>query len=217
MTVHDRVQELLMSLAVDDIAEPDRVFAEQHLVACEQCRSDLDSLITLVPLLADLRQPAPADATPIEPSPLHRGRTGAAAIVAVAVLAVAASLVALILVTGGPDPAYRSEVRLSRSDSIAGGVVSFDELDDGVAVHLRMSGLREPPPGGMYEVWLENVGGAVISIGTFSATGTGDVSVTLHGAGRLADFQELIVTIEPDMIDPNRNGLVVVLTNLPRG
>ena len=227
MTIHDRVQELMMSLVVEDIADADRAFAEQHLRSCEQCRSDLDSLTAIVPVLADVGRAAPAPApamvaagasgatvTAIGSSP--RRRRGVRVAVA-ATLVAAASIVVLIVAIGGAERNHRSEVRLSRSDSITGGVVQFDELDDGVTVHLRMSGLREPPPGGMYEAWLEGIRGSVISVGSFSPTGTGDVSVTLHGAGHLADFDELIVTIEPDMVDPGRNGMFVVLTDLPSG
>lgn len=211
MTIHDRVQELMVSLVIDDISDTDRVLAEQHLFTCGQCQSDLDALTAIVPRLADVGRSGSAH---IQSVPRHRRRARAGV---AAVLAAAASVVVVLAVIAGSEPTRHSEVLLDRTDSIEGGFVRFGELDDGVTVHLRMSGLRQPPPGGMYEAWLDGAGGGVISVGSFSPTRTGDVSVTLHGAGHLADFEELIVTIEPDMVDPGRNGVLIVLTDLPRG
>ena len=218
MTIHDRVQELMMSLAVDEISSTDRELAEHHLTSCARCRAELDSFTALVPLLSQLEGPGPAHrprrgrpSRAVERQRRRRRRTWAGA--ATALLAVA--LLVSFLVIDRPTTEPRAEVRLTANGAFSDGIVRFEELDDGVIVQLRLSGLSELPPGGMYEAWLEVTAGGVMSLGSFSPNGTGEVSVTLHGAGHLADFGELIVTIEPDMADPALNGRPVVETDLP--
>lgn len=238
MTIHDRVQELVMSLAVDEVTDADRELAERHLMSCEQCRADLDSLASLLPLLPQFEDPVGAPetvgasddvATPgtvgsppgegappaVERTRRHRHRLRRRILGGVVAAVVAASLVVALLVLDRPATRHEPAVALSANGAIRGGDVWFEELDDGVIVHLRLTGLNDPPPGGMYEAWLELTAGGVMSVGSFSPDRTGDVSVTLHGAGHLADFAELMVTIEPDMVDPELNGTLVVVTDLP--
>ncbi len=218
MTIHDRVQELMMSLAVDEISSADRELAEHHLASCPACRAELDSFTALVPLLSRLeepgpgRRPAPGGSPRAVERPRRRHRR---ALVGVAAALLAAALLVSFLVIDRPATDHRAEVRLTANGTFRDGVVRFEELDDGVIVHLRLSGLRDLPPGGMYEAWLEVTAGGVMSVGSFSPNRAGNVSVTLHGAGHLADFGELIVTVEPDMADPDLNGRAVVETDLP--
>lgn len=215
-----------MSLLVDDIDDADREFAERHLATCEPCRRELDSLATVAPLLADLgatgrRQESAShgqDPAPGEPPPRRPARRTPAAVRRPRALTAAAAVIVagvLVLTTVRSEPAHLSEVRLGRTESIAGGVARFGDLSDGVTVQLRMSGVRQPPEGGMYEVWLERAHGGSVSVGSFSPAPPGEVSVTLHGAGHLDDFDALVVTMEPDMVDPTRNGESVVLTEVP--
>jgi hypothetical protein len=101
--------------------------------------------------------------------------------------AAVAAVVVLILVTAGGGGSARTYAGVVHARGASASV-----RQAGNTVQLRFVKLPAPPPGRIYQVWLQR-GGALHPTRTLFATGNGSVAV--HGS--LRGVQAVLVTAEP--------------------
>jgi Anti-sigma-K factor rskA len=140
----------------------------------------------------------------IAPPPKRRRRWWLLAPVAVAAAA------AFLLVGGGEAEHYE----------LVGGAaqVTATVRTTGVGreVTIDIERLRDPRPGGLYELWFVAPGGRRVSAGTFHPDDDGRGTVRLVGAADPEVYPGIRVSLEPADGDPRRQG-PDVLRAIPAG
>jgi anti-sigma-K factor RskA len=216
---HEEGRRLIATLLVDGLVPEDRRRLEHHLAGCSTCRQELDELTALAELLgtADLA-PEAFDAPSVEATPAGRddarpSRRRLAPLAIAGVAAVLTGVLVAVTVTTGPRPGTAA-VALDGTAGAVAGTASFQELDTGVGVALRVSGL-DRDRSGVYETWLTGQDGALVSLGTFEPAPEGETVLRLHGSGDLDHYRSLAITAEPNRTDPARNGPTVATATVP--
>jgi len=155
----------------------------------------------------------------------HRSGPSAVQVRRRVLVVAAAAALGLVLVTlvAGIGPFDRDHGRpsgdqvqlaLGGAGDAADGTATVRELDTGVGIDLRLSGLAHPGRG-TYETWMLRTDGSAVSVGTFEPAADGRADLRLHGTGDLHHYVGLLVTAEPDRDDPARNGPTVATASLP--
>lgn len=118
------------------------------------------------------------------------GRLGAGPLVAIALAGAGVVLLATgVLQRGGPDPIAAQVAGTNR-----GVHASLRRLDD--SAELVVTGMRQPPIGEVYEVWLGRSGHPLAPTDAlFTVTSGGRASVEVPGG--LRGVREVVVTSEP--------------------
>lgn len=196
---------------------------EQHLADCGQCQEQLAMMqraVQALPEAAPAHTAPPelkqrvmgvvrAEAEPSEtPVPKRRGRFARPAAIrprwALSGLAVAAAAaLAIALVSGGG-----SSVRTYTGTVSAPGATA-SVRQSGSSAQLQVASLPAPPPGRIYEVWLQRAGQPPVPAHALFATGTGSVTVP----GNLSGVRAVLVTAEPrpsGSSKPTRAPIIVV-------
>ncbi|MGH2875196.1 MAG: anti-sigma factor [Solirubrobacteraceae bacterium] len=206
--------------------EPDEALAfERHLEQCAVCRDELRAFEDVAHLLAVSPAPEPAPArlrkqvmrvVRQEPrataaiAPARRWRVpwqvragGAAAVLA----AIAAAVVITIGQTGGQP----TRIVAARVVGVSG---SARVRVTGQKGALIVRDLSQPPPGHVYEVWLQRRGAASpFPAGVlFSVTTTGNAQLALPESMR--DIGQVLVTPEPDGGSPVPTHSPVIIARL---
>jgi hypothetical protein len=195
---------------------------EAHMLACDECRREAAELQGL-PRLLD--RAAPAFALPVgledrvfaalpssnaRPSRARRrlrwgrGLAWAGGAVAVAVLAFA-------LVVALDDPAGSTVALRSTSGEAVDVTASVRVTPVGREVELDIGRLRDPRPGGLYELWFVAPDDTRrrpdrVSAGTFHPDKSGRGRVRLLAAADPKRYPRLSVTLQPASGDPRRIG-----------
>jgi hypothetical protein len=202
----------------------------EHLLTCASCREEVAALSLVVEALPT--SVAPAKAPPdlherilatvrseaevlraagphADEAPRAAGRWRARRLSFPAVgLAIAASaaVAAAIAMSGSSSGVRVTAAHLSAS--LPGASASLRQVDG--HAELVVSGMRQPPPGKIYEVWLKRGAGAPAPTDALfgvTSRGSGSASVpTLHGV------REVLVTSEPrgGSLHPTSQPVIVV-------
>jgi anti-sigma-K factor RskA len=191
----------------------------EHLAGCASCRAEVVELQPIVDLLGETAEPrvapralqarimssvrseaellhaagARADEPPaarrrgILSRPLWQPAAGAA-------LAAAVAVALVLALSGGPGSPVRSH-RAVLTSSVAGARVVL--VERGSRGELVLRGMRQPPRGQIFEMWLKRgAGGAPQATDAlFGVTRTGDATVNVPGG--LHGVTEILVTHEP--------------------
>ena len=210
---HDRCAEDLGAFALGALGELDSERVERHLVACTECRTELEWMRTAVDAL-------PGSVPQVQPSPQLRARVmdavraeaellnaaGAAADrparesrpllgwsgwrlggAAAALCAVAA--VAIVLAGGGGSTTRTVPAELAAS--LRGRATAALRIS-GTRAQLVVARLPAPPADHVDELWVEPAGGQPRPAGTFVVR-TGTVTLT----ARVRRGDTVLVTVEP--------------------
>jgi anti-sigma-K factor RskA len=197
---------------------------EQHLAGCDICRAEVDELRGLPELM---QRAAP----PVEVPPGLRERTFAAVeraagsrrgpllrLAAVAAALVVALVGGVVVSQSGGGRGEVIEVALAAQQGQAGrATAELRRVEDGVDVHMEVSGLAANPPGSVYECWFVGQGDTLeqpnrVSAGTFTVGASGRASLRMHSAADLGRFRVMGVTLERDGGDPRRTGEKVLVS-----
>jgi anti-sigma-K factor RskA len=215
---HDRWGGDAAAYALDALQEDEVRAFEEHLAGCERCQDELArfreavaDLPAAAPVLtpspelkrrvmasvaadAQARRDSPQASTQAEPQagPRPRRPTGLSSWrwprIAAGITAIAAALVVVGLLTLGGGSSTRTYVGVVHAAGASASVVRSGDRG-----HLRFSRMPVPPPGRIYQVWLQRRGGAPLPTRTLFAARTGSVSVK----GNLRGVQAVLVTAEP--------------------
>jgi anti-sigma-K factor RskA len=198
---------------------------EAHLEGCAACRDELEALTEVVPALAMAvpQHPAPkrlrrrvvravrqdagaaanAGTDTWVPRPWWRARAALGGLAAMAAVAVA---VAVITLGGGA----RTRIVQARVTGIGGRAEL--RLTDGHG-ELVVRRVAPPPPGDIYEVWLNAPRSAPAPAGVlFSVTSSGNADLALSVS--LRRVSQVLVTPEPDGGSPYPTHSPVILARL---
>jgi anti-sigma-K factor RskA len=216
-SAHDRWHGDAAAYALHALEQDEARAFEEHLAECPRCQAELESFretVAALPAAAPARTPAPelkqrvmagvaADAParagaredsaragrarprPGQPGGLSSWRRPQ---IAVAVAAVAAALVVVGLLTLGGGSSTRTFTGLVHAPGASASV-----LRSGDSGRLRFSRMPAPPPGRLYQVWLQRRGAAPQPTSTLFTARTGSVAVN----GNLRGVQKVLVTAEP--------------------
>lgn len=211
--------------ALDDEDERD---VTAHLAECDACRA-VERRLAELPALLDLAHtprtaPGPEQLPAgLEAAMLDRlgpragrrrdrvdrgGRLGVAAVGGLAGAAVMAALLAATVGLGGPGGRAGDLVALtpsSAADAASRATADLRPDAGGVTVELVADGLRPTSGTEVYEVWFVNDQGRV-SAGTFTVGPDRRVRARLTSAARPGAYARVGITLEPDGLDPSRNG-----------
>lgn len=215
---HDRWDGDAAAYALDALEEDEVRAFEEHLAGCERCQAELPRFreaVADLPAAAPVLRPAPelkrrvmasvaADDQARRDSPEASAQSGRQAgprprrptglsswrwpRVAVGIAAVAAAFVVVGLLTLGGGNSTRTYAGVVHAAGASASVVR-----SGNKGQLRFSRMPVPPPGRIYQVWLQRRGGAPLPTRTLFAARTGSVSVK----GNLGGVQAVLVTAEP--------------------
>jgi len=202
-STHDRWDGDTAAYALHALEEHEVRAFEEHLAGCKRCQEELasfsDAIAALpdaVPVLTpapDLKQRVMASvaaetAAPARARPSRARRVSwARPQLAVAVAAVAAVLVVVGLTLGGGS-STRTYTGVVHAPGATAAV-----LRSGNSGRLRFTDMPAPPPGRIYQVWLERGSGTPQPTHTLFAARTGSVAVN----GNLRGVQAVLVTAEP--------------------
>jgi hypothetical protein len=120
------------------------------------------------------------------------------------VAAVAAALAAVGSLSSGDG---RPTIRLWGPTATA--TVQLKPTVSGTRVRLRATGLAPTRSDEVYEVWVIR-DGKRISAGTFSVGPSGKIDVELTTAARVGDRDQIDITHQPDVREPERPGRSVL-------
>jgi len=141
-------------------------------------------------------------------------RRSAGRAAAVGLIAVAA-LVAVFMFgpQGGSQPESDNTFALSGTTESpgAGGTASVGPAEAGWWIRLDLSGLAPAPAGSYYEGWVSD-GRRQVSVGTFHMRATGTVG--LWSGVPMAEYPELLVTLQEEGSGPAPSGIVVLTGHL---
>ncbi len=223
-TDHDELRALIGSLLLGGAPAGDEERLARHLTACLACRAELTELQGVVDLLAlaDPRHRGPAPPTSLKRQVLASGaathhrqrlRRRVLAIAAAAVLAGVAITGAVQLVRNGDNEKDQVALQLRAPGSASSGQAQLRQREADISIELDLRRLAPAVDSQTYEVWLVHDGGRV-SAGTFRPASDGAATLDLTVAGRVSQYDRIGVTIEPDDLDPARNGETVLTGRL---
>jgi anti-sigma-K factor RskA len=230
--VHARWEESLGAYALGALPDDESREVEEHLRDCAACRRELAELrvaVDALPATALLVEPPPElrrrimDVVESEAELLHAAGAGAdrprarrrgprawfprpvAATLAAAAVLGAGIGVGAALFTGGSGPGART-VEAQRTPSTT--TAAYLRLVDGRA-NLVVRGMPPPPPGRVYEVWVERPGaGAPTPAGAMFALRAGTVALPR----RIGHGERVLVTAEPRGGSPTPTSDPVIVT-----
>ena len=215
---HDRWDGDAAAYALHALEEDEVRAFEEHLAGCKRCQDELASFreaIADLPAAAPVLTPAPevkrrvmaivaADAHERTGSPEASARAGRRAGprsrrptglsswlrpgVAVGIAAVAAALVVVGLLTFSGGSSTRTYAGVVHAAGASASVVRSGDQGQ-----LRFSRMPAPPPGRIYQVWLQRGGSTPRPTRTLFAARNGSVAVK----GNLRGVQAVLVTAEP--------------------
>lgn len=209
--------DTLAAYAMDALTSEEVVAIGGHLQTCTQCQQEIASFRATVGLLpyglveaeppVDLREriisaaktgrPVPARA-PVSTTREHPMRWGW-------LRRFAPALMALTFVIGllfgrvwpaGPGTQPQPEGQVVTLSGQASGSGTVLIANDHTFVRLTISGLPQPAPGQVYQLWLLGRT-APISAGTFSANPDGSGQFELNGLAWSPEYNGIAITIEP--------------------
>jgi anti-sigma-K factor RskA len=217
MSAHERWDDAAASYLLGALPEPERAEFEAHLEGCPACREELEELrvaAEALPVAAPPMRPPPALKARImaevereaallqgarEPEERPRRRFAwprfAMPMPAVAALACAALLIGLgagALLFGGGSGGQT--LHFERSGGLTASASAELDVSDGRAV-LVARGLPQPPPGRVYQVWLQRAGQAPQPTAALF-TPRRDGSATAN-VGDVAGIDKVMVSSEP--------------------
>jgi anti-sigma-K factor RskA len=205
---HERFGADAAAYALDALEATEVRQFEEHLARCDACQRELAAMRAVVEALpaaapahaarpelkgrvmatvrADARQQAPGSKDRARRAVwrIARPRLAASAITAAAAAA-AALAIALVSGGGGSGRTFVGVV------SAPGASASVHE--SGSSAQLRVSRVPGPPPGRIYEVWLQRGAGTPEPTSALFSTGTGSVTLPSN----LRGVQAVLVTAEP--------------------
>ncbi|MEX0869641.1 MAG: zf-HC2 domain-containing protein [Nitriliruptoraceae bacterium] len=186
-----------------------------HLAGCEVCQGEVDTHLRYLQLLdrarMPLEEPEPAMRTRIlarvvrrRRAPLHiAAATAAAALAAVAIFSPVADRAPVVIPVAAEAPFE------------AAGDVRFVPAGDGFVVEVRLTDVDPLEEPAVYEAWLYEDSGRIVSIGL--ATPDGDLLDAAFTVTRPPnDFRAFWITAEPDAVSPSHDGPTVVRTGVPQ-
>jgi anti-sigma-K factor RskA len=202
---HDRWADDAAAYALGALPEGEVRAFEEHLAGCRHCQDELARLrdaVAVLPAAAPVLSPAPElkqrvmagvaaeEAASAGQAPRSRVGlwSGRRPQLAVAVAAVAAVLVVVGLLTLGGGSSTHTFTGVAHAPGATAAV-----LRSGSGARLRFSRMPTPPPGRIYQVWLQRPGGAPQPTRTLFAASTGSVALP----GNLRGVQTVLVTAEP--------------------
>jgi anti-sigma-K factor RskA len=218
VTVHDhsRFGDEVGAYLLGALEPDERVAFEHHLASCADCRLEVDELAVAVDalprsveqvappptlkasLMASVRREArgggmaPSRGARWREQVLRRPAFAAAAAVALLALGVGAGALVGALSRGGDE---QQVLRAQVDQALGPGAVAELVRTDGDAgAILRVSGMRQPPPGQVYEVWLRR-GKRVERSSLFDVARDGSGAAGIPE--RLDGVDEVLVTREP--------------------
>jgi anti-sigma-K factor RskA len=221
--IHEQWEREAAAYALGALDGPELRQFEEHLADCGQCRGQLammERAVQALPAAAPAKAPPPelkqrvmgavrAEAKPSEtPVAKQRGRFAPPAAIrprwALSGLAAAgAAALAIALVSGGG-----SRVRTYPGTVSAAGATATVR-QSGSSAQLEVARLPAPPPGRIYEVWLQRAGQPPVPAHAQFATGTGSVTVP----SSLRGVRAVLVTAEQrpsGSSTPTRPPIIVV-------
>jgi anti-sigma-K factor RskA len=215
-STHDRWDGDAAAYALHALEEDEARAFEEHLTGCRRCQDDLQSfreVVEALPAAAPRLTPAPelkqrvlagvhADAAPrsgspaapasVRERPRSRRPSGLSPLlrpqIAVAAAAAVAVLVVVGLLTLGSGSSTRTYAGVVHASGASASVVR-----SGNNGQLRFARMPAPPPGRIYQVWLQHGSGSPQPTRTLFATRTGSVAVR----GSLRGVRAVLVTAEP--------------------
>ena len=202
-----------------ELSPSERDTAVRHVRGCPECRDQLVETSALVAELREAGRYAPVDPAEVPPLRLHEatgvrepvverataevtkprhgwlaGRTAVAVMVGVVALAAG-----LVIGRAQPHPAPPARVALAAVGTLpstASGAAQMSGAGQQQTMNLSVSGLRTPPPGDHYEVWLlDTRTGRTLDVGRISTSATGVMSFPLP-ARELAGFDALDISLQ---------------------
>ena len=194
-----------------------------HLSTCAVCREEvaaLQSVAAALPAAAPQFSAPPALKRRVMWEVRHDARERAGAreratgaprrvlgmrvrvVPAMAAALAAALAIAIAISGGGGGP------RVVGAHVSASGASASVRLSGGHAF-LRISGMPQPPPGRVYELWLKRAGAPEATDALFTVTSRGDATVGVPGS--VAGVKALLVTAEPrgGSLAPTRAPVIV--------
>jgi anti-sigma-K factor RskA len=110
-----------------------------------------------------------------------------------------------------PQPVVQTIHLVGAGGSGASGTAVIRSTPGGKAIELTVRGLPPPPPGHFYTCWLVANDDTLqhqdrISVGSFTTSGTGPLTLRWETAADLARFPNLGVTLEPNNGNPLHQG-----------
>lgn len=228
---HERWSEDVAAYALGALDTAELRSFEEHLAGCEQCQNELAQMRAAAVKLPAAMPPATpppqlkqrvmtivraeaaqaaAAARPAD-APAHRRRrprvlqplSSRAGLALAGAAAIALVVVVVVLASGGATP-----VRTFAGVVHAPGA-SASVRESGSRAQLRVARLPAPPPGRIYEVWLQRKGSAPRPASVLFSTTSGSVPVHAN----LRGVQTLLVTAEPrpnGSPSPTRPPIIVV-------
>lgn len=220
---HDELKELLVAYALGAVPPDEMVEIRAHILECEECMAEADSLSDVASTLAFA---APAEGLPrgfadrvvgavrgeghsdfaVRPARARRWRLVEA--FAFAALLVVAGVLSLTLIDARSDAAYQRRVVAALVDSDQGLKLDGAEsqatiVPSGAESVFVAEGLADAPSDHVYQLWLMRGDCAasnptdctVVSAGTFAPR---DGIAVLHTSQPLQGFEDAAVTVEPD-------------------
>jgi len=223
-THHDELRALIGGVLLGGSPTGDEERLSSHLPTCAACREELAELQGVTDLLAlvDPRHREPAPPTSLKRQVLAAGasthhrqrlRHRVLAIAAAAVLVAVAITGAVQLSQHRDNERDRVAVPLRSAGSASSGQARLRQREAGISIELDLQRLAPAVGSQIYEVWLVHDGGRV-SAGTFRPASDGVAALDLTVAGRVSRYDRVGVTIEPDDLDPARNGDTVLTGRL---
>ena len=202
---HPGCGEDVAPYALGALSDADARRFEQHLVECELCRADLQSLRPVVETLpetpeqvdppADLRRRimAVVEEEAAARQPERRRAAWAQWLRPAPVLALACALLLAglgvgIALRGGGDATTLAPA------SAPEGVEAVLHVEDGSG-RLELHGMDQPPEGRVMQVWLMHDGRPVATDALFTPNRSGDASVAVPGD--LEGVERVLVSVEP--------------------
>ncbi len=231
--MHDRWDGDAAAYALHALEQDEARAFEEHLAGCRRCQDELESfrqVVAALPAAAPRLTPAPelklrvlagvgADAAPrsgspegapagVRERPRSRWRSGLSSLlrpqIAVTAAAVVAALVVVGLLTLGGGSSTQTYAGVVHASGASASVVR-----SGNNGRLRFSRMPAPPPGRIYQVWLQHRSGSPQPTRTLFAARTGSIAVQ----GNLRGVLAVLVTAEPrpnGSPKPTRAPIIVV-------
>jgi anti-sigma-K factor RskA len=135
---------------------------------------------------------------------------------ALAALLLAVGVAAGLLAGGGGEGGGR-ELVLAPVEPLGGAASGTARIaDDGERATLHLTGLRPSRAGDFYELWLLNGPDDIVSLGSFTVPGSGEVDVSVPLPGGTRGFAALDISVEPPDGDPAHSSRSVLRAPLGR-
>ena len=211
MIDHDRFRDNLAAYALGALPDLEHSQLERHLATCHECRREADELAVVVSELPDsaeqVEPPAAlrsrimavveaeaAERVGVPSSSAAAGRTGWGALLRPRAALVAACILLLagigagVALTGDSGSSWQAEVVMADASA------DVDMASDHATLVVR--GMKPPPTGRVYQVWVQRGSGAprpTQALFTVDPSGTARV----HVEGRMDGVDAVLVTDEP--------------------